>query len=175
MGAAVMTIRQRLFGAALVLGIVSGGPALAALSDALLGQVNAAVNQPTPDQVSAALRNLFLANPAQIAEIAGASAAASPSACGAAMSEASAVAPGQAVNIAAAIVTAAPGCEEQVAGILAGVLEELEGELEAAAGPEGGLAPTAGDAPAFPAANPITSISTTAENPSTDTTSPTTP
>ena len=171
MGTAVMTIRQRLFGAALVLGIVSGGPALAALSDALLGQVNAAVTQPTPDQVSAALRNLFLANPAQIAEIAGAGAAASPSACGAAMSEASAVAPGQAVDIAAAIVTAAPGCEEQVAGILAGVLEELE----AAAGPEGGLAPTAGDAPAFPAANPITSISTTAENPSTDTTSPTTP
>lgn len=155
----------RLLGAGL-LGMWSAA-ALAALTDELQGSLEAALAQPTPEAVAAALPPVFAAAPTQAVEIATEGASIAPGSCGLLMRAGSAAAPDLAVDIAAGIIAVAPGCEDQVAQILSEV-------LEAAAGPED-LAPAAGDAPGFPAPNPITTVSTTAENPSTVATSPTVP
>ena len=146
--------------------LTASGAAYAALTDAQQGLVQAAMSQPTAEAAALAIRPVFQANVPQVVELATEAVRVEPAYCGAVMSEGTAAAPDQAVDIAASIIAIAPACETIVAEILADA-------LEAAAGPEGDLAPAAG--PAFPTPNPVGPVSTTAENPSTDVFSPTTP
>ena len=161
-----MRLTEILAAGGVALLVTASGPVHAALTDAQQSLIQAAMSQPTSDAAAQAIRPVFAANVPQVVEIATEAVRIEPAYCGAVMSEGAAAAPDQAVDIAASIIAIAPACETIVAEILADA-------LEAAAGPEGDLAPAAG--PAFPTPNPVGPVSTTAENPSTDVFSPTTP
>ena len=158
--------------AVMILGAVvqfwAAQPARAEISPNLLVEVEAAMQHEAEDAMAAALQALIEENISLAVEIAVAAVGIDSASCGAIASVAASAAPDQALDIAKGIVGVQPLCAGDVIAGISEVLPDFAEKLAA-------VVTAAIEGPADKGFSvPITPVTGTAENPSTDSASPTT-